>query len=109
MILSLFNSSWQDNPNSSKIMFLALILTELMYYKHLIIIDIKVWFSNCIQINLLLFDSSWWNDSNSSKIIFLLLILTEIRCYKCLKFFKYYLAKYFYNTKLITKSKINYI
>jgi hypothetical protein len=39
-------------------LFLVSILTELMHYKYLMIIDIGVWFSNYIWINLLLFDLS---------------------------------------------------
>jgi hypothetical protein len=74
-------------------MFLASILTELMRYKHLMIVDVGVRSSDCTRMNLLSLDSSQWDDSNGSKFMFLASILTEIWCYKYLKFFKYYSAK----------------
>jgi hypothetical protein len=82
MILPLFNLSWWDDSNGSKIIFLASIFTKLMHYKYLMIIDIRVWSSDCIRMILPLFDLSWWNDSNGSKSIFLVLILTKLIHFK---------------------------
>jgi hypothetical protein len=68
-------------------MLLPSILTDLKCHKHLMIIDVGIRSSDCIQMILSPFDLFWWDDSNGDKIIFLASILTEIQCYKCFSYF----------------------
>ena len=106
MILPPLESSWWDDSNGGKNMFLALILEELRYYKCLTIIDIGVRSSDWIWMNLPPYESSYRDDSNGVKIIQNGSLDAEL---PFIKFPKYNSAKIKVNSgQIFSQYEINY-
>jgi hypothetical protein len=78
----LFESSYYDKLNGSKIIFLYLILMKINVFIYITIIDHKIIFSDHISIKFIPFESFYWDELNGNKIIFLHSILTKIDMFK---------------------------
>jgi hypothetical protein len=63
-------SSYWDELNGGKIIFLRSILTEIDVFIYITIIDYKIISSDHISMKFIPLESSHWDESNGGKIIF---------------------------------------